>query len=83
MDSSPKDGFWQNVWAAFQRLIALVLFAGAHGVVNRVLKWVTPPHMEKAFPFVEDVLWVFFVLVYANLCWEMVTIFIPWLKPKK
>jgi len=76
----PKDGFWQRVWSALQPLIALVIFAIAHWIVNHVLKWILPPNLEWAFPFVEDVFYVFFFLVYVYLGWEMVTVFIPWLR---
>ena len=79
----PKEGFWHNVWSALQRAIALIIFKGVHLALEYVLKWHTPPDMETAFRLFEDGLSVVFMLVYAYLCYEMVTVYIPWLRRRE
>ena len=61
-------------------MVALLLFAGFHYAINWILRHVFPPVLAKALAFVEAVVGVFFLMVYVFLGWEMLTVFLPWLK---
>jgi hypothetical protein len=78
----PKNVFWQKVWSAIQRAIALIVFKGVHLLLDYVLNWNTPPDMVPIARFMDDALWIVFNLVYVYLCWEMLAVFIPWLRRK-
>jgi hypothetical protein len=77
--TSPSK-LWRHTWDAIQKLSMLIAIALAHKLVNLVLKWVTPPNMEKAFLIVEGVVWVLFALMYTYVCWETASAFVPWLQ---
>jgi len=78
--SSDIRVFWQRVWAALSRLLALLIFIGAHWVLNRALAYVVPPNLSGTLVFAQDVIYVFFLMVYAYLAWDMLTVFVPRLK---
>jgi hypothetical protein len=72
--------FWWKVFAALSRLVALGLFLGAHFLINKALERVFPSKMAGMVTFAECVISVLFLLVYGYLAWDMVLVFIPWLK---
>lgn len=72
--------FWPKVWEALKRLIALMIFLAAHFVLNKAFAFVVPINMTGALVLTQDVIFVIFLLVYAYLGWDMVCVFIPWLR---
>lgn len=81
-ETSETRTFWGRVFAALSRLLAFLIFAGAHWGVTRLLKLLFPPSMARVVDLVEVVTSIFFVLVYLYLGWEMLTCFFPFLKRK-
>lgn len=72
--------FWQRVWAALSRLLALLIFIVAHWVLNRALAYVVPSNLSGSLIFAQDVIYVFFLMVYGYLAWDMLTVFVPRLR---
>jgi hypothetical protein len=72
--------FLRRVGSGLLRLLALLLFIGAHWVVSRALVWSVPSNLGGGMVFVSDIVFGFFVLIYAYLGWEMLAVFVPWLR---
>jgi hypothetical protein len=72
--------FWAQVWSALQRLFALAIFLAAHAALNRALAYTAPPDQIGALAFVQSALFVFFLMIYVYLTWEMVSVFVPRVK---
>jgi hypothetical protein len=82
MNTSPSDdwAFTRRVGSSLLRLLALLVFIGLHHVANRALASTTPSNLVGYTVFLEDIVFVFFALIYAYLGWEMLAVFIPWLR---
>jgi len=74
--------FWEKVWHALHRLVALGIFLGVHYLLNLLLGVAFPPELGRLVTLVKYVIGVFFLLVYIYLGWDMVTVFVPFLKRK-
>lgn len=74
--------FWRHVWSAVQRIVAFLILAGLHKLIDYVLRWVTPANFAGAVVYLEDVVFVAFGMVYIYLIWDVVTVFIPALRRK-
>jgi hypothetical protein len=72
--------FWLKVLEALSRLVALGIFGSAHYLLDQGLRMVFDPRMTKMVVFARDVVSVLFLLVYIYLCWDMVTVFMPFLE---
>jgi hypothetical protein len=78
---SPEDrAFWSRVSSAIQRGIALGILIGLHYCLNFALTTAVPPHMVGALPYLQDVIFVIFSLIYVYLAWDILTAFFPGLK---
>ena len=75
--------FWLRVWQAIQRIPALMVFAGAHYLLNWVLKLVTPSRLGEALILAQAMVFIFFLLVYFKIGWDMVKVFVPSLEVRK
>lgn len=80
-DETSKDRvFIRSVGSALLRLVALVLFLVVHYYLNKALVFFCPANLTGTVIFVESVIFVFFALIYVYLAWDMVTVFVPWLR---
>ncbi|OFW36130.1 MAG: hypothetical protein A3J28_02010 [Acidobacteria bacterium RIFCSPLOWO2_12_FULL_60_22] len=85
-----KESRWASAgrfgWRFFEallRVLAFAFFAGIHEGINAILIWATPEGLTGARDFVIAVNFCVFLLVYAYLGWDMITVFIPRLKGKR
>jgi hypothetical protein len=72
--------FWSRVWGALQRAIAFGIFMAVHVAINRGLEYAVPKRLGQALELAEAITFVFFLLSYVYLAWDMVAIFIPSLR---
>ena len=77
------DHFWNKVWRALQRIIALMLFACA----DSTLEWVLiKTVLRKASETFREVVFlpgqIIFAALYVYLLWDMLAVFIPTLRRK-
>lgn len=76
--------FWWEVFLALQRVIAFFLFAGIHRFCLVVLDWsLNLPNWPQAQQFAHQVSYAFFLALTAFLGYDMLAVFIPFLRGKK
>ena len=63
--------------AALCRLIALVIFMGAHYGLNHAFEFVVPSNMKATLMFTEDIIYVAFVIIYVYLAFDILRVFMP------
>lgn len=52
-----------------------------HWAFSHAFKLIVPPNLEKGLLWIDDILFVFFSMIYVYLCWDMLIAFIPALRP--
>lgn len=70
----------RKVGFALLRLVFLAMFLAAHYGLNIALRLVLPSNMTKFVELAQIMIGVIFLLIYAYLAWDMVTVFMPRLK---
>lgn len=60
----------------------LAVAVGAHKVVDLLSEWVIPPDWTYLSKFLVAVFAIAFSLIYIHLAWDMVLLFVPWLRGK-
>jgi hypothetical protein len=70
----------RKVGLALLRLACLALFMLVHHYLNAALSLVIPSNMTEYLEVAQTVIGILFLLVYVYLTWDMVTVFMPWLK---
>ena len=79
MNSELRD-FWWRVLSALSRLAALGMFMAVHFLLNHGFEFIVPSDMAASLRFIQDIVYVVFVLVYVYLAFDMLTVFVPRLK---
>jgi hypothetical protein len=80
---SPQSGdgvFLRRCLSALLRVMALGLFMGTHYLLNRALQYVVPKNLPGSTVWVEDCMYLVFLLIYLFLGWELLVVFKPSLK---
>jgi hypothetical protein len=80
-DESPR-AFLSRVGNALLRIIALAVVGAAHWALEKGLTYVIPENFKSEATLIEDVSFLFFLLIYLYLLWDMLKVFIPWLQSK-
>jgi len=69
--------FWQRVSIAILKVPALLLFIGAHWIVDYALRLTVPSELKDALLLARSIMFVVFLVVYVRLGWEMLKVFMP------
>jgi hypothetical protein len=67
--------FWERVWKALQRVIALALFMAVHKGLDHGFEWITPTWMVGALRLEETVIYLIFLYIYCLVGWDMGKVF--------
>jgi hypothetical protein len=79
---SEAPSFWSQVWQALQRAIALAIFMVVHWALNKGLERIVPGRLGWALELAQSVVFVFFLMIYVYLSWDMLTMFVPRLRSR-
>ena len=82
---TPEDSpavFVRRVGNALLRPLALGVFGLVHLLLKKGEIYLTPSNLAPEAVFVDDIVYVFFVLVDLYLLWDMLLVFIPGLRPR-
>jgi hypothetical protein len=74
--------FLKKVGDALLRIAALGVMGVAHYALEKWLIYVIPENIQGAKPWLQDISFAAFILIYAFLLWDMVKIFVPRLQAK-
>lgn len=73
---------WQ-VGLVVARVLAAVIAAGAHFILSQAVVWSAPKGFEKAIYFLEVIFFACFAVVYIQLAYDMLTVFVPGLRRRE
>jgi hypothetical protein len=75
--------FLEAVGNALLRIIALALFGAIHWMLDKGSEFLVPENFKGAKPWLQDIAFAGFALVYGFILYDMVCIFAPWTKSKR
>jgi len=81
-DEEQPLAFVKRVGDALLRIAAMVCFGIVHWAINKLIVFIVPYNMERADIWLEDISFIFFGIIYVYLLWDLLTVFIPRLKPR-
>jgi len=80
MMQAEDRAFWVQVWSALQRIGALLLFLGAHKLLDFAFEKALPVSFNQVVLFIEGIVFCGFTIVYVAMVFDMVAVFIPAIK---
>ena len=74
---------WTRVWVALNKAAALGVAILIHKGLEAAAKWIVPEGWNISLTLLEAIFFVVFSIVYIHFLWEMLAVFVPFLKRKR